>query len=349
MKIAFFGDVHCAIRKEFDEHSDITGSKRLDLIIKALDDIRTYCVDNHVQVAVCTGDLFHVRSKIDVMVFNAVYDCISRFSQGDIKVVLLAGNHDLINNSDSPQSSLRTFSNIENVYVVEDNEDLHIGEEVHLTCVPYSKNTKRVIEFIGRDRDTCEGDTNILVAHLGISGATVGSSHYPMQDAFSLGDLRPDYFKYVALGHYHDKQFLGDRRNVFYTGSPIAHNFGEVGEKGFVVVDTSKRWDLEFVPLDTPRFYTVDKNIDTEFLEECAQHQDYVRINLKESQLEEFVARAPHNLNYRVELEKEYERETRVDIEVGMSFEEMVKKYSQEFRPEATEIGLAILKEAEND
>jgi hypothetical protein len=55
-------------------------------------------------------------------------------------------------------------------------------------------------------------------------------------------------------------------------------------------------------------------------------------------------------LQYKIELEKEYKEESRIDIKVGMSPEEVIKKYAEEYAPDqdlnvesTSKLGLDIL------
>lgn len=351
MKIACFGDVHVDIRKEFNKVTDRSGSSRLDIILDGLRYIKDYCIANSIDTAVCAGDLYNTRGKVNTLVFNETFEVCKEFSDEGIHLILVAGNHDQIDNSDVPQSSLRPLAEIPRVTVVEDCRTLldpSANETVRLHCVPYSKNTQMIKDFID-SREKEEGVTDILVAHLGVSGATVGNKEYPMQDAFALSDLRPDFYKYVALGHYHDKQMVGGTNNVFYTGSPVPHTFGDMPNKGFYVIDTEKRWDVQFVPIPSPEFYTVNNDISTEDLEYHRDRGDYIRVQITESEVESFESRIPEGLMYKIDLQREYVKETRVDIQVGMSFEQIVSKYADELNPDAKSIGLDILREANEE
>lgn len=351
MKIACFGDVHVDIRKEFNEVTDRSGSSRLDVILDGLRYIKDYCIDNNIDTAVCAGDLYNTRGKVSTLVFNETFEVCKEFSDKGINLILVAGNHDQIDNSDVPQSSLRPLAEIPRVVVVENCRSLidpSGNGTTRLHCVPYSKNTQMIKEFIESATEE-EGVTDILIAHLGVSGATVGNKEYPMQDAYALSDLRPDFFKYVVLGHYHDKQMVGGTNNVFYTGSPVPHTFGDMPDKGFYVIDTEKRWDVQFVPIPSPEFYTVDSSVTEEDLQGHYEKGNYVRAQLPESQVEEFTLIAPEGLKYKIDLQREYVKETRVDIQVGMSFEQIVAKYAEDLNPDAKEVGLEILRIASEE
>lgn len=362
MRIAAFSDVHAHIYKEFDSQSGVTGSQRLDNIVSSLAYIRQWCSDNGVKYVLFAGDMFHVRGKVDTLVFNAVYDEIERFNYAGIKIIMIAGNHDQYDNSDVPENSIHAFKKLKGVYVYDTvgthpiygqipnpedpTEDL-IYTEALVVCAPYSKNVQMVKDYITSVEK--KDIPQILLFHLGISGAFVGSGSYPMADAFTVDDLRPDLFKYIIGGHFHRRQFLGGHKHALYCGAPLQHSFGDEGEdKGFYVVDTNKRWDVEFVPIPNPKFVTLTGdalNKHEAELKWCAEEGDYVRIQCTESQLVHWQTIIPEGLNYKVELQKEYEEQSRSDVKIGMSFEAIVAKYAEENNPDAKDVGLSILKE----
>lgn len=351
MKIAAFGDFHGHLWKEFDQKSGRTGSKRLDIQIDTLKAIREYCVGNDIKHVLFAGDLFHARGKVDTKVFNAVYDEIEKFGQSGISLIMIAGNHDQYDNSDVPENSLHAFKKLRDVHVY-DTVGTHViyptknsgyDERVEIVMAPYSKNAQMVKDYIASVEK--KDIPQILLFHLGISGAFVGSGNYPMADAFKVEDLRPDLFKYIIGGHFHKRQFLGGHNHAFYTGAPIQHSFGDEGEdKGFYVVDTSKRYEVEFICIPNPAFITVDYEPSSEFLQECADKGNYIRFVCTPDQLEKWQNIIPDNLNYKVELSREYEQEDRSEVKIGMSPEEVVARYAEENRPDAKEEGLELIR-----
>jgi exonuclease SbcD len=65
---------------------------------------------------------------------------------------------------------------------------------------------------------------------------TVGT--YP---SFSISSLHPRSFDYVALGHHHPQQNLGDGTPIVYSGSMQRVDFGEEkDDKGFYTVEIDK-------------------------------------------------------------------------------------------------------------
>lgn len=98
-------------------------------------------------------------------------------------------------------------------------------------------------------------DCNILVAHQFVTGAgvmpersesevvTVGGVDNVDSSAFAA-------FDYVALGHIHGPQWVGERCR--YAGSPLAYSFSEAGQdKSITVLEVSEgnQWTVSTIPL----------------------------------------------------------------------------------------------------
>ena len=349
MKLAVFSDLHAHTFKDFDSLTDRTGSKRLDNIVATLEYIRDDCYKRDIKHVLFAGDMFHIRSKVNTVVYNAIYDAIKSFKHFGIDIIAIAGNHDQNDNSDVPEHSLHTFNDLPGVTVY-GHMDIHFlkheGEHVDIYCVPYSKNAQRTKDWIASQEILTGNSNRICMFHLGIDGGFVGKGNYPMADAFKIEDLRPDFFKYIVGGHFHKHQFLGGHPHAFYTGAPIQHSFSDEGEdKGYFIIDTAKRYDVQFVPVPNPKFITLDVNdIVNLDMQDVADEGNYIRIVAKESEVGRIYP-LPDNLQYKLVLEKVYQEVTRVNVKIGMSDEEVVTKYAEKFNADALATGLKILEE----
>lgn len=119
-------------------------------------------------------------------------------------------------------------------------DDIHTMTEAvtaALDCIREHMDTNRV---------------NILMAHLAVTGAELSESDRSARNAdagdgdfiggsSSVSAQLFEGFDYVALGHIHKPQKLGE--NICYSGSPIAYSFGreENQEKGVFIYDTETK------------------------------------------------------------------------------------------------------------
>lgn len=344
------------------EESEITEdskemNSRLFNILNGLCDMRDYCLTHKINNVLMAGDMFHKRSNIEVVVFNATYKVLDSFYNCGITVHAIAGNHDQVDASKVPVSAIHSFREI--IHVIEKPEYFSL-DDVEVVAVPYSKDKQFVLQSIKELREKCsDPDRAILLCHVGLTGGKVGSGMYVMSDEYSLGDLQYDHWKYVICGHYHQPQIL--EYNTIYCGTPVQNTFNDElpwddGYNGFFVVDTDLRYDIEFIPIKAPRFITVSSAEELEYYDADTLNSNYVRIKASADDVEEIkdtledILGDDSTQEVRLELEKTYEKDARSDIGVAMSFEDAVKTYAKE-RYEgnsevAANIGLSILSEA---
>jgi len=112
-----------------------------------------------------------------------------------------------------------------------------------------------------------DGLIPILVSHALVAGSEVstGQTLIGIGVEFSPNALLETGVEYVALGHVHKTQeWLGGR--VCYSGSPARHNFGEMEEKGWRLVefdDAGRFVSNTFMPLPAREMRHIDLDFRT--------------------------------------------------------------------------------------
>ena len=96
---------------------------------------------------------------------------------------------------------------------------------------------RRVSEQLSR-----ESLPTVLMAHLYLFGVQLNGTRQPRDlvggsEAMPLSDIGTGY-DYLALGHIHRRQRVGDR--ALYSGSPLPISFDEPAEHGVLVVELHK-------------------------------------------------------------------------------------------------------------
>lgn len=120
----------------------------------------------------------------------------------------------------------------------------YLGEEI-------STSEEAMRAMIG-GIERCEDGYNILLAHVFAQG---GESSESEQVVVGTVDNVPlslfEDFDYVALGHLHRPQTLGDK--VRYAGSPLCYSFSEVGTpKSVTVIEVGEALTVRPLPLHPP-------------------------------------------------------------------------------------------------
>lgn len=258
MKVLLFSDHHS---HNWKPHSNLTNkglNSRLEQGLDVLKQIECLVKIKGIDRVLFGGDMFHIRNPINVGIFNPTYDAISRIAEATNWMYMLVGNHDQLNKVGNIYN-IHAFSSIPKLTVLDKMEWWHDAfegpEDIHILSVPYSSDN----DFVSSTIETAtrlEKDPKakyILLGHLGINKAIVGSNHV-LVDKFllSIEDLRSDYFDQVFLGHYHKSQSLTP--NVHYIGSTMAQDWGDVGDRrGCLIWDTTTNL-ITREELDSPRF-----------------------------------------------------------------------------------------------
>ena len=96
---------------------------------------------------------------------------------------------------------------------------------------------------------------NVLVAHQFVTGAqSAGSEAVNVGGADNVDAAVFASFDYVALGHIHAAQQIGDR--IRYCGAPMKYSFDEVGQQKTLTVaelDGERNLTIRTIPLTPPR------------------------------------------------------------------------------------------------
>jgi exonuclease SbcD len=101
----------------------------------------------------------------------------------------------------------------------------------------YEERLSRIVDLLTGDMET--DSVNLLVSHLTVYGGKAGGGE---RTAHVFGyaipaSLFPGHLSYVALGHLHRQQKMPHSSAVWYSGSPLQLDFGEVADqKGALLV-----------------------------------------------------------------------------------------------------------------
>jgi DNA repair exonuclease SbcCD nuclease subunit len=342
-KAVFFTDFHAHLFEDFAKPDPDFVNDRFKAQMETLQTVFDIARQNSAMV-LFGGDMFHKRGKIDDVVFDHVYGVVARNS--DVLTKLVRGNHDSRTNQTVTAHWLSTFRHLPHVEVYDVPDWELTNDGVLIFAVPYSDDTVYLKQKIEEFAEIAKKETkpSILLAHIGVDGSETGRYSHRLEGAFKVGDLFPDVFDYVALGHYHKRQFLGGLDNVFYGGNTIQTSFSDEGQdKGVFLIDFEKGGKPEFIPIQNKKFITL-----TEIPPDVQEivNNNYVRFVIPQDLATEVEIFKEESDNIRVEVQREYKTETRISIGMDSSEEQIVEAYTKEFYPEATILALDVLKEA---
>ncbi|MEE9249201.1 MAG: exonuclease SbcCD subunit D [Dehalococcoidia bacterium] len=314
MRIIHFSDLHIGV-ENYGRIDPATGlSTRMGDFLAAFDELVDYALDNRVDLVIFAGDAFKSRDPNQTQQ-REFAKRIARLAGEEIKVFLLVGNHDLPH-ALARATAIEIYDTlaIRNVTVADKPGTWRIDTRsgpIQIVALPWPRrslllsreHTKNLtydqmndeIQRILTQRLLREAEgldpalPAILTAHVTVAQATLGSERSMMvgsDHVLLLGNVALPAFDYVALGHIHKTQVLGQDPPVVYSGSLQRVDFSEEkDEKGFYVIELDptqepgrracpelrrRAIDYRFQPVKARPFVTIDVTIRPEDLDPTA-------------------------------------------------------------------------------
>jgi exonuclease SbcD len=248
--------------------------KRYDEFGKFLEWLTAFLKTEKIDIVLIAGDIFDTTTPGN-RAQELYYQFLTRASKSGCRhIVITGGNHDSPTFLNAPKELLRFFNvyvigamttnPVEEVITLYDNSSL---PEAIICAVPYLRDkdirtveagenmedkNRKLLEGIDSHYQTVgalalekrNGTGNIPIigmGHLFTAGGNVTEGDgvrelYVGGEARVSGTIFPEYFDYLALGHLHTAQKVGNSWNKRYCGSPIAMGFGEAGQEKRVIV-----------------------------------------------------------------------------------------------------------------
>lgn len=240
-----------------------------------------------VDVLLLSGDVFDTTNPNDGSM-QLYYQFLTRMLPLPVQIIITGGNHDSATKLDAPRKLLRHL----NIHVVGCTNGDCADEVIRLTngsldllvaAVPYLRDADLRQSISGQsyeDRvealrmgirnhyeriaDHCQQAYKnvpvVAMGHLYVNGAAVSESEREIhaiggQAAFSSEHF-PAGFDYVALGHIHMPQRIGNTDTVRYSGSPVPLSFGERDQTHqllAITLDNGRVTAVESVPVPQAR------------------------------------------------------------------------------------------------
>ncbi|MBF0278347.1 MAG: exonuclease SbcCD subunit D C-terminal domain-containing protein [SAR324 cluster bacterium] len=246
------------------------GRKRYDEFGQFLDWLATFIEQNAVNALLVAGDIFDTTAPSN-RALQLYYQFLHRISQSDCRhVIIIGGNHDSPSLLNAPREVLRSLnvhvvgrmadSPDEENFLLNDNSGV---PELMVCAVPFLRDRdvrqaeagesieekgQKLIRGIQDHYKTVVETALRRCEELQISPPLVGMGHLftaggqtadgdGVRDLYvgSLAHLTSDTFPaqidYLALGHLHVPQKVGESEFRRYSGSPIPMNFGEAKQQ----------------------------------------------------------------------------------------------------------------------
>lgn len=244
-----FSDVHI--------HPHKRKNSRIDDCLKCVEWAFETAKKRNIQDIVFGGDLFHDRSKIDVYTYHRTFELLQKHLDGYFRFWVLLGNHDLWFNQDTTVNSVKPFSALPGVNIIDAPMRLPIAG-ANWDFIPFTHDPIKAI----KELKALEGDAKIAVGHIALDGAILHGTHHSDVMIEHDGEMTvvdeqifADY-EHVFLGHYHIAQHVNDR--IEYMGSPLQLSFGEAYQDKHLIVFDPETGEKEYIKNTfSPKHYVI--------------------------------------------------------------------------------------------
>lgn len=240
----------------------VCGFSMLEEQAHALEQILDLVRERKVDVVLISGDLYD-RALPPSQAVTLLDDFLTRLVEGGVSVCAIAGNHD---SGERIGFASRVLEHRglylegvvkEQVRYVDWDQD---GEKIRIHLLPYARPAQvrdlyhvdcvtyeECMQELLRHVEFRRGGKNILLAHQFVVNRGMEPELSNSETRVSVGgadcveaaDFEP--FDYVALGHIHGCQQIGEGP-VWYSGSPVKYSFSEVHHHKSVILG---EWNRE--------------------------------------------------------------------------------------------------------
>jgi exonuclease SbcD len=304
MKIVHFADLHIGVENYGTIDAETGLSSRLNDFLAVFDELIDYSIAQSVDLVILAGDVYKARDPSQTHQ-REFAKRLTRLSAQNIPTFVVVGNHDLPN-STNRATAVEIFPtlNVDDVYIGDNLQTTLIkthSSPIQIISLPWPRKgtilsrdetrglnidqvrlelEKRLTRGIELQVDKLDSSIPaILVGHVTVNGATVGSERSMMMGndhILNVSSLQFPAIDYVALGHIHKHQIVRQGPPmVVYAGSLERVDFSEEhDEKGFCVIELdpnqtsgARVTKFEFITVKARRFLTIDVEVEPNTLD----------------------------------------------------------------------------------
>jgi len=247
----------------------------------------TYIKDENIDILLVSGDIFDLANPSNRDI-KAYYKMLYRLSLTDTKIIITGGNHDSVSHLDAPSNLLDVL----NIVVIgggrEDQKDMIVpckDKDGNIVCVvlavPFLRDkdlrpTMKASEMTNKSQLISDAIKKyyddlvtmtitkygrdmpiIATGHLYMQGSITSDSereiHVGNLEGLHIDIIHPD-IDYMALGHIHKPQTIGERAHIRYCGSPIFLDFSERDyDKRIIIIEIEDRKINTIKPVTIPK------------------------------------------------------------------------------------------------
>ena len=174
------------------------------------------------------GDIAHTKTQIS----PEFVEMASEFFHGLAEIAptyIILGNHDGNLKNSSRQDAITPIINAldhKNLHLLKNSGEVGIGNGIVL-------NVLSVFDEDNWAEPSDKTKINIALYHGAIQFCKTDAGYSMTHGDHDVSIF--DKFDYAMLGDIHQRQYLNDKRTIWYAGSTVQQNFGETDDKGILI------------------------------------------------------------------------------------------------------------------
>ena len=236
MTYVLCADIHAHSWSAFSKVDQDGVNSRLNLILSELRRAGDVALQTDSRKLLIDGDLFHTRGNVAPSVMNPLFDLVVELTRQGVKVVIMAGNHDLETKEATRLSSAVTHLQGAGACIINGPSQFHA--DILCAFVPWFESVTELKAYLEDLHPPGIGKPGVgrsawdLHLHAPINGVIMGIPDHGLEPAWlaSLG------WKRVFSGHYHEHKVFEEGK-VVSIGAIGHHTWNDVGTTaGFLEV-----------------------------------------------------------------------------------------------------------------
>lgn len=254
LKVGQFPDPHLGAKfKDFNKVNSLTGNNYMwEEQIQCLNKATDILIEQDVAVAILPGDIYDKKSGISDKLQAALRECILRFLDNDIAVVMITGNHDFPKSREykaliSAFDGYDKYMNVAPIWKAA-YDTVSINDEILIHAIPQCFTEEQFKEELLKVKRDESYETNVLTIHTGVTGTTV--EDFLLDTGWvNLSSIDKIDVDYIALGHYHKPYKVSDK--AAYAGVLCKTNFSDKDSRHGVLVFDGETKKVDFYQYET--------------------------------------------------------------------------------------------------
>ena len=254
LRIGQFPDPHLGAKfKDFNKINPQTGNNYMwDEQIRVLNICTDMLIEQDIAVAILPGDIYDKKSGISDKLQAALRECILKFLDNDIAVVLITGNHDFPKSREykaliSCFDGYDRYMNVVPIWKAQ-YDSIAINDEILIHAIPQCFTEEQYREEVLKVKRNDSFKTNIFTTHTGVQGTTVEDFLLDTGwlNVSSIDSIDVDY---IALGHYHKPYKVSPK--AAYAGVMVKTTFSDKDSRHGVLVFDGETNEITFHSYET--------------------------------------------------------------------------------------------------